>query len=50
MTGAADLLATPPEIEYLETFAAKLPHAGSALLPQGVFGAEGANDESPPRR
>ena len=29
MTGAANLLATPPAIEHLDTFAAKLPRAAS---------------------
>lgn len=45
MTGAADLLATPPDIEHLDTLAAKLPHAAHALLPTGVPGPEGAIDE-----
>ena len=42
---AADLLAAPPDIEYLDTFASKLPHASDARLPTGVGGPEGANDE-----
>jgi quinol monooxygenase YgiN len=45
MARAADLLAAPPDIEYLDTFASKLPHASNALLPTGVLGPEGANDE-----
>jgi quinol monooxygenase YgiN len=45
MASAADLLAAPPDIEYLDTFASKLPHASNALLPTGVLGPEGANDE-----
>jgi quinol monooxygenase YgiN len=45
MARAADLLAAPPDIEYLDTFVSKLPHASNALLPTGVLGPEGANDE-----
>ncbi len=45
MTRAADLLAAPPDIEYLDTFASKLPHASNARLPTGALGPEGANDE-----
>ena len=45
MARAADLLAAPPDIEYVDTFASKLPHAADALLPTGVLGPEGANDE-----
>ena len=45
MTRAADLLAAPPDIEYVDTFASKLPHASHALLPTGVLRPEGANDE-----
>ena len=45
MARAADLLAAPPDIEYLETFASKLPHASHALLTTGALGPEGASDE-----
>ena len=45
MTRAADLLAAPPDVEYFDTFASKLLHASHALLPTGVLGSEGANDE-----
>jgi quinol monooxygenase YgiN len=45
MARAEDLLAAPPDIEYVDAFASKLPHASNALLPTGVLGAEGANDE-----
>ncbi len=45
MARAGDLLAAPPDIEHLDTFASKLPHAADALLPTGVLGTEGANDE-----
>jgi quinol monooxygenase YgiN len=45
MARAADLLAAPPAIEYVDTLASKLPHPAGALLPTGVFGLEGANNE-----
>jgi quinol monooxygenase YgiN len=45
MARASELLAAPPDIEYLDTFASKLPHASNALLPTGGPGAAGANDE-----
>jgi len=45
MAQAADLLAAPPDIEFVDTFASKLPHASNALLPTGVVGSEGANGE-----
>jgi len=45
MARAKDLLASPPDIEYVDTFASKLPHASDSLLPTGVLGPEGANDE-----
>jgi len=45
MARAGDLLAAPPEIEYVDTFASKLPHAADPLRPTGVLGPEGANDE-----
>jgi quinol monooxygenase YgiN len=45
MARAADLLAAPPDIEYVDTLASKLPHSAGALLPSGVIGLEGANDE-----
>ena len=45
MARAADLLAATPDIEYVDTFASKLPHAADAPLPTGARGAEGANDE-----
>jgi quinol monooxygenase YgiN len=45
MARAGDLLSAPPEIEYVDTFASKLPHAADALRPTGVLGPEGANDE-----
>lgn len=42
---AADLLAAPPDIEYLDTFASKLPPSAGAHGPAGVAGPEGADDE-----
>jgi quinol monooxygenase YgiN len=42
---AADLLAAPPNIEYAETLASKLPRAAGAPLPAGVLEPEGADDE-----
>jgi quinol monooxygenase YgiN len=45
MARAAELLAAPPDIEYLDTFASKLPHASNALLQTGLLGPEGANHE-----
>jgi quinol monooxygenase YgiN len=39
---AADLLAAPPHIEHLNTFAAKLPHA---VLSTGVAGSNGGHDD-----
>lgn len=45
MARAKDLLASPPDIEYVDTFASKLPHASGALLPTPVLGPEGAHDE-----
>lgn len=45
MARAEDLLAAPPDIDYVDTFASKLPHAGDALRPTGILGPEGANDE-----
>ena len=42
MARAEDLLAAPPDIEYMDTFVSKLPHAADALRPTGV---QGANDE-----
>jgi quinol monooxygenase YgiN len=44
MARAADLLAAPPDIEYVDTFASKLPHAADALVPTGVAGPDGADD------
>jgi quinol monooxygenase YgiN len=44
MARAADLLATPPDIEYLDTFASKLPHASNALF-HSVARHQGARDE-----
>jgi quinol monooxygenase YgiN len=45
MARAEDLLAAPPDIEYVNTFSSKLPRAADAPLPAGVLGAEGASDE-----
>ncbi len=45
MARAEDLLAAPPDIEYVDTFVSKLPHAAGALRPTGVPGSESANDE-----
>jgi quinol monooxygenase YgiN len=45
MARAKELLAAPPDIEYVDTFASKLPYAADALLPTGVLDPEGANDE-----
>lgn len=45
MTRAADLLAAPPDIEYVDTFASKLPRAADAPLPAVVPGPDGADDE-----
>jgi hypothetical protein len=45
MARAADLLAAPPNIEYVETFASKLPRTAGAPLPAGVVEPEGADDE-----
>ena len=45
MARATELLAAPPDIEYLDTFASKLPHASIAPLATGALGVEGANDE-----
>ncbi len=45
MARVEDLLAAPPDIEYVDTFASKLPQAADALRPTGVLGPEGANDE-----
>ena len=45
MARAAELLAAPPDIEYLDTFASKLPHTSDSLLPTEVLGPEGAHDE-----
>jgi quinol monooxygenase YgiN len=45
MARAQDLLASPPDIEYVDTFASKLPHAADAALPSGALGSEGTNDE-----
>ena len=42
---AADLLAAPPAIDYVDTFASKLPHAADVLLPSGVLRRQGADDE-----
>jgi quinol monooxygenase YgiN len=45
MARTADLLAAPPDIEYVDTFASKLPHAVDALLSAGVLDPEEADDE-----
>ena len=45
MARAEDLLAAPPDVEYVDTFASKLLHAADARRPAGVPGPEGANDE-----
>ena len=45
MAQAGDLLAAPPEIEYVDTFASKLPHAADALRSIAILGPAGANDE-----
>lgn len=45
MARAADLLAAPPGIEYLDTFASKLPHAVDAPPPAGVAERKGATDD-----
>ena len=45
MVRAKDLMASPPDIEYVDTFAAKLRQASDPLLPIGVLGPEGAADE-----
>ena len=45
MARAADLLAAPPNIEYVDTFAAKLPRAAHAGQAAGVLEPEGAHDE-----
>lgn len=45
MARAADLLAAPPDIEYVDAFASKLPRAADALLLTGVPRQDGANDE-----
>jgi quinol monooxygenase YgiN len=45
MTRGTELLAAPPDIEHVDTFASKLPHAADALRATGVLGPEGANDE-----
>lgn len=42
MARAPDLLAAPPDIEYVDTFSSKLPHAADALLPTGGLCPEGA--------
>jgi quinol monooxygenase YgiN len=36
MARAADLLSAPPDIEYVDAFASKLPHAVDALLQAGI--------------
>jgi quinol monooxygenase YgiN len=45
MARATDLLAAPPDVEYVDTFASKLPSGAHPLLATGVLGPEGANDE-----
>jgi quinol monooxygenase YgiN len=44
MTRALDLLAEPPNIEYVDTFASKLPRAAEAL-PTGGDDSQGATDD-----
>jgi quinol monooxygenase YgiN len=41
MARAADLLAAPPQIEYVDTLASKLPRGTEALVPAGPAGADG---------
>jgi quinol monooxygenase YgiN len=38
MERAADLLAAPPDIEYVDTFASKLPRPADTLRPTRVLG------------
>jgi hypothetical protein len=45
MGRAADLLAAPPDIEYVDAFASKLPRAADARLLTGVVRPDGASDE-----
>jgi quinol monooxygenase YgiN len=45
MERAADLLAAPPEIEYVDTFASKLSRLADGLRRPDALGSEGANDE-----
>ena len=45
MARAADLLGAPPDIEYLDTFASKLPGPADALLHSPLSGRQGASDE-----
>lgn len=45
MARAADLLAAPPDIEYVDTFSSKLPREADTLLPTGGLGPDGADDE-----
>jgi len=45
MARAEDLLAAPPDIEYVDTFSSKLPRAADTLLPTGALRPHGANDE-----
>ena len=42
---AADLLGAPPVIEYVDTFASKLPHTADARQTTAVLGADGVDDD-----
>jgi quinol monooxygenase YgiN len=42
MARAADLLAVPPDIEYVDTLASKLPREADTLPPAGVLRTDGA--------
>jgi quinol monooxygenase YgiN len=45
MARAEDLLAGPPDIDCVDTFASKLSHGADTLRRNGVLGSEGADDE-----
>jgi quinol monooxygenase YgiN len=45
MARAEDLLAAPPDIDYVDTFASKLPLTAHARRPTGGLGRGSANDE-----